>query len=720
MQLPPTSPKPAAKGSAPEDDEKAGSPATNIKAWGEACSALLKALVLALAIGIVAAVAGTAIWRDQRARHVLISVDAETEKALRALGSELDLRQVLVDSLNDEVRGVQAIVALNYPQLVDAGNTGEVSFKPFGLDATTGQLTQIFREVMGSKPHASVRVELMCAPLPCASQAADGARLLVTISDGDGSQRVTFPIRTAQPALRRSLRKAMQRSAELLLERSQPMIASVYHFNAAAQRRFIDDYVRDHRNAMGAALRVRSADGTATCVANLVIGGSLMRRGSIEDGLRVERQAGEAADPVCRIHAATNLVVLLANPCDEDPLRRSAAFEQARQAMAPLATASTSGVGELVRDRIPASELFIAQWASLLRPGNEAVRVAYCGGSTVASAGAGNTIAADVMAMLKTLPGTLPPRPTQQASHGTLEGLVRLYEAGIPASDGVTRIAVAREIMRTIDLYLASDPWPRGLFLLRGRMAMAMAHAEFDAFGLAPAARRAALAAAGTDVAAPGFDEFRGLVNEFIQRSSQARVDFENALVAGTAAPLVDPPREIEAWTRLGDAQLLSGNPHGAAQTYGRAVDAFVDADAPVDEVIDLAKAIARLAVLHAASGACRTPAPLAPADAAWRRRGFTPGDLCKLAAGDAATTAATDVKPTLIDAIRPLLLPAMTCAALPLAVGKPSFGRDAFALHECLQGRGADVPSVAQAFALSQSGSAVDAAVERALGSAL
>ncbi len=88
--------------------------AEQVKAWGDAVTALLKAFLLMLAIVVVGIVAGTAVWRDQHSRGVAVEVDPQSEKTLRARGSDFDLRQALVDALNERVRGVQQIVAVNF------------------------------------------------------------------------------------------------------------------------------------------------------------------------------------------------------------------------------------------------------------------------------------------------------------------------------------------------------------------------------------------------------------------------------------------------------------------------------------------------------------------------------------------------------------------------------------------------------------------------------
>jgi hypothetical protein len=288
-----------------------------------------------------------------------------------------------------------------------------------------------------------------------------------------------------------------------------------------------------------------------------------------------------------------------------------------------------------------------------------------------------------------------------------------MHDAGVAPADVVTRYSVALEISNVIDRYLPTDQHPRTLFALRGQLALAMAHAAGDALELPAAAKRAALFAAGVDIAAPGFDADRELHAEQVKRLMQGRADLQNALVADTLAPLVEPRRELEILMRLGDVLLILGEPIGALDAYGRAVDAFVDADAPVDQVFELANAVGRLAVLRSAMGECRRAPVAAAAERGAQRRGFAMIDLCAL-------TSAGAPLPALFQVIRPLLAPVLSCTGMPLGFDSPDYGRDALALQGCLQMRSANDPRVASPFVAAHSGASLDADIERALGSAL
>ena len=292
-----------------------------IKAWADAATAVLKALILLLAILAVGLVAGTAVWRGQHSRAVTIMVDPESEKTLQALGSDLDLRESLIDALNERLRGVQQIIAFQGAAgLLDATQRDTVSFNPFGLDPPAGDIAHWIRDMLGTPPPEAVRVELMCAPLPCTASGATQGTLLVTLSGPGGSHRVSYPIPLANPGLRRALHQAMQQSATLLLEKAEPIIASIYDVNAQTQAVFPDEKRQDLERAEGEALNARGT-GKDICATDVMIGLSLVWRGLLQEGIAAEMRAADSADFTCQVHAKTNIVFMLSSfaLCDPSP-----------------------------------------------------------------------------------------------------------------------------------------------------------------------------------------------------------------------------------------------------------------------------------------------------------------------------------------------------------------------------------------------------------------
>jgi hypothetical protein len=126
-------PEASAPPATPQQQPAARPPGTEqIKAWGDAATAVLKALILMLAILAVGLVAGTAVWHDHRSHVVTVVVDPEAEKTLRALGSDLDLKKTLGDAFNERVTGVKQIEAQSFQGVIGATQVDEVSFKPLG------------------------------------------------------------------------------------------------------------------------------------------------------------------------------------------------------------------------------------------------------------------------------------------------------------------------------------------------------------------------------------------------------------------------------------------------------------------------------------------------------------------------------------------------------------------------------------------------------------
>ena len=204
--------------------------------------------------------------------------------------------------------------------LLDATQRDAVSFKPFGLDLPAGDFAHWIRDMLGTPPPEAVRVELMCAPLPCTASGATQGTLLVTLSGPGGSHRVSYPIPLANPGLRRALHQAMQQSATLLLEKAEPIIASIYDVNAQTQAVFPDEKRQDLERAEGEALTARGT-GKDICATDVMIGLSLVWRGLLQEGIAAEMRAANSADFTCQVHAKTNIVFMLSSfaLCDPSP-----------------------------------------------------------------------------------------------------------------------------------------------------------------------------------------------------------------------------------------------------------------------------------------------------------------------------------------------------------------------------------------------------------------
>ena len=692
-----------------------------IKAWADAATAVLKALILLLAILAVGLVAGTAVWRGQHSRAVTIMVDPESEKTLQALGSDLDLRESLIDALNERLRGVQQIIAFQGAAgLLDATQRDAVSFKPFGLDLPAGDIAHWIRDMLGTTPPEAVRVELMCAPLPCTASGATQGTLLVTLSGPGGSHRVSYPIPLANPGLRRALHKAMQQSATLLLEKAEPIIASIYDVNAQTQAVFPDEKRQDLERAEGEALTARST-GKDICATDVMIGLSLVWRGLLQEGIAAEMRAADSADFTCQVQAKTNIVFMLSSfaLCDPSPKTRKETYALARQVQDRLSKLDRSQVDDLVYYRIPTGGLDLDIVKAITELSDEKVRTAFCNGARIAPPGAHGDLDEHIRVILDKMLKLLPPSQSPYFVLGVLVPLRQALEVGVPREDVIGRWITAHKMINAIDTYTLADKHPRRLFLEQGELAMDAALAAHAALALPSAEKLGTLKATGVDLATTDATPDALLQTEISQDLSTGRVAFENAIVTDTTTPF-EQSSDIETLTLLGDALFVIGDIPGAQDAYARAVDAFIKDDEPLDQIILLARAAAHWASLRVASGGCR---PNAAPDATWETRwgqlGAGTHDVCALdqPKGEAE-------RPALFGIIRPLVADAIKrcaqSAQAPVARAPKDWSLDQderFAMLECLRSSGPDDLSLRSHFINDQTGATVEAKIENALG---
>jgi hypothetical protein len=692
-----------------------------IKAWADAATAVLKALILLLAILAVGLVAGTAVWRGQHSRAVTIMVDPESEKTLQALGSDLDLRESLIDALNERLRGVQQIIAFQGAAgLLDATQRDAVSFKPFGLDLPAGDIAHWIRDMLGTTPPEAVRVELMCAPLPCTASGATQGTLLVTLSGPGGSHRVSYPIPLANPGLRRALHQAMQQSATLLLEKAEPIIASIYDVNAQTQAVFPDEKRQDLERAEGEALTARST-GKDICATDVMIGLSLVWRGLLQEGIAAEMRAADSADFTCQVHAKTNIVFMLSSfaLCDPSPKTRKETYALARQVQDRLSKLDRSQVDDLVYYRIPTGGLDLDIVKAITELSDEKVRTAFCNGARIAPPGAHGDLDEHIRVILDKMLKLLPPSQSPYFVLGVLVPLRQALEVGVPREDVIGRWITAHKMINAIDTYTLADKHPRRLFLEQGELAMDAALAAHAALALPSAEKLGTLKATGVDLATTDATPDALLQTEISQDLSTGRVAFENAIVTDTTTPF-EQSSDIETLTLLGDALFVIGDIPGAQDAYARAVDAFIKDDEPLDQIILLARAAAHWASLRVASGSCRpNTAPDATWETRWGQLGAGTHDVCALdqPKGEAE-------RPALFGIIRPLVADAIKrcaqSAQAPVARAPKDWSLDQderFAMLECLRSSGPDDLSLRSHFINDQTGATVEAKIENALG---
>jgi hypothetical protein len=451
--------------------------AERIKAWGEAATAVLKALLLTLAIVVVAVVALTTISRDQFTRRVSIEVDPEAEKTLRELGSDVDLRQALVDGLNERVHGAQQIVELRFANLADPNQPDEISFKPFGLDLSTEDIGHILRYVLPFTSPEEVSVKLLCAPLPCTDKGAIRGSLLVTLSGPEGGRRILYPIPFANLGLRRSLHQAMQRSTDLVLEKVQPMIEAIYDSTAPLPALLSDERPQGLERSQGEALNARDT-GVDACVLDLVIGVSLFRRGLIDEGIDAEKRAMGAhwLNGNCRVEAATNIAFLLISPALCDPLpkvrKRKNDMAMAREALNQLRNHYLVMTDKTIDYRIPSARLQL-DIVDAINKTEDKTRKAICDSARMAPTDVSNGLSKDIRDINNNMLNKLmQPSPSLHYHHPVITLLRKTLEAGVPRTDFLDRFKTASEIMGNIEKYVVTDKHPRWLFLNQGELAM--------------------------------------------------------------------------------------------------------------------------------------------------------------------------------------------------------------------------------------------------------
>jgi hypothetical protein len=697
-----------------------------IKAWGDAAAAMLKAVLLTLAILAVGIVIGTTVWRDQHSHVVTIVVDPEAEKTLRVLGSDLDLHKALIDALKERETGAKQIVAQVFKGVIGDNQLDAVNFKSLGLDLSTGDIVHMSRDVLGSPREERVRVEFICPPLLCTPYGASQGplppqgSLLVTLSGDWGSRRDSYPIPLTNPGLRRGLHQAMQRSANLLIEKAAPIIASIYDLNAPFQAVFWDDKRQEWGRAEGEALTART--GKDNCVADLVIGVSMMWRGLIQKGIAAEKQAAaESADSTCQVHAGTNITFLLEQfaLCHSLPTTRKEAYDLAWQAQDKLSKFTRSMVpDDQVYYRIPTGSLSLDIVKAITETPDDEVRKAFCEGARIAPPGVRNAMNKRIRDILDGMPSQLPPNQSYYA-HGVFGMLRRALETGVPREDLHGRLMTAHKMMDVIDNYALTDKHPRWLFLEQGELAMDAALATHAVLGLPDAEKLSTFQAAGVDAVTAKAAPDAILQSEILKDLTAARVAFENAIATDTPAPLIEQSSDIEPLVRLGDALFAIGDIPGAKEEYARAVDAFIEDDEPLDQIILLARAATHWASLRVASGGCR---PNAVPDAAWEKRwgqlGAGAHDVCVLDQPEGEADRAS-----MFGIIRPLVADATKRCAQPTPAperGGPKDWRpqmkERLAMLDCLRGSGPDDQSVLSHFINDQTGAAVEAEIENAL----
>ncbi|MGH7880902.1 MAG: hypothetical protein ACREQD_15610, partial [Candidatus Binataceae bacterium] len=214
----------------------------HLKTTADAIYALVKSMLLLLAAAALIIVSTVAVWRDLRHRRITVQIDPQAEKLLLDHGIDLDLPSTLVDAVNARIEGVNQIVKSQaFENVLGTDAPDAVSFKPFGLDISTGDITGLVRNILGVPPEFIVRIGMSCSPAPCgAAPPAPATRspgqpasliLFVKSQGPTNTQSHSFVLPAAGTGLRRNLRRALEQTSETVLQQADPLLASDYYLN---------------------------------------------------------------------------------------------------------------------------------------------------------------------------------------------------------------------------------------------------------------------------------------------------------------------------------------------------------------------------------------------------------------------------------------------------------------------------------------------------------
>jgi hypothetical protein len=243
-------------------------------------------------------------------------------------------------------------------------------------------------------------------------------------------------------------------------------------------------------------------------------------------------------------------------------------------------------------------------------------------------------VANELIAMLRHSQEALPQDASAGMSHGLLMTLWWAAKA-VLRDDLAGRLSTARAMMDAVRRYEANDQYPRALFWLQGELAMEIARAASDALDRAPVEQVRLARELGADSAAAQSQASNLLTNAIDENLDSATVAFERAEATGVVAPLVEPYTDAQMAELHGGALYAKGDEASARKAYARALDKFIEAGEPVEQVVVFAKIVAHWASLRIAEGACKEGAHVVPDRAwedSWARLSNTPYDVCRLA----------------------------------------------------------------------------------------
>jgi hypothetical protein len=657
---------------------------------------VLKGAVAALSIVVVIG-ACVMVWRDVTSRTVVVEVGPETEKTIQAIGSDIDLSQALIDAMNERISGVRQIVrAQGVSDAAAQAPLEPVSLKAAGLDLSTLDLTRLIDRALNLPPRPRVRLALQCAPTPCTGHAT----LVAYMVGPNGPRTASFPVTLGTTGLRHSLLQPVQQIADLMLEQTDPLAASVLFLNRALSLDvFADQWRVDLVRTEGAAIAAGQQAGDLDCTAELAIGSSLALRGASAAGQEALDRASRR-NVACAVRAVTTEVFGLSiyEVCASSATDRAALHASSVRALSnsPRPGRHEGGIDDRIYFRIPMAELVIDITQAIDAAGDGVAR-AYCANTWGPAAGpAGETVRrlSQILTDAQTkLPADAPPIWRHQA----LQLLWRAMRAGVPRDALADRLALAGDMLRVVRAEEVDDPEPRALFVLDGALSLEFGRAAFEAIDR-PTAEKIALARSLAPAGAQASSSPDSVLTLAAAKAeNEMIVAFENATTTKALAPLIEPVPDVFVFRLLGEAWYIAGQEEAARDAYRRAVDGFLEAGEPVEQFLPAAVVLGLWANLRINAGVCR---PGAPADRAWDDRWTQLSDplvnVCTLAVATEA-----GAPPTLSPGINDLVRKALTDCATLAPVAPPGLGDDRsaiksrLALRDCHETKGANDPSL-------------------------
>lgn len=640
-----------------------------IKEWSEAATMLLKAILYGIGIVVVVTVISTVIWRHVNSHVLVLESTPLADKTLRALGADVNLRLAVGDAINERINSISQIVLPRGLNLAEEGSNEDFSLRPIHLEGSTGDITRLFDFVFGRPSRPTIGLDIYCGSTDCLKQSGTGMRLVVSLPGSDGFRLASFPLEGSESTLNRSLHKAIGDAADTVLERYEPLPASVWFLDRpGAFAGFVDQFNPDLIRAVGAAAASRQSK-NAGCLPDLVVGWSLMVRGEFEAGRKVEMRAANSSDLRCPVQAYTNIVFALipyALNSNDKRLRQYATdhLEEANTRLTELHL-KPGKIDDLNYYRVPAAALDVKVAEILQRTGRLYFIVRPPRGPRE------NDTANELESILNA--GLIaPPGKQPQLRHGTIGILVDALRTGVQRENIKDRLHLAKALMDVIQSDESLETKPRALFMLEGKLATEMGVAANDA--LIDETKDQAELIKLAQAIDPD-DSFKTLepnerINFLYARSMMnAAVAFENALATEGLPTLVEQFSSVDAVTKLGDAHYAADLPTAAGSDYAKAASMFVQMDEPVGEAGRLVVAMAHWAAMQEDMGACSGPVRV-PDElwrTAWTTLGWEPPDVCEFYKSGQAVAA---------EAGRPLITrmvqDALVSCHRPVAPGEP------------------------------------------------